>query len=159
MPNTYCSLNVHYVFSTKNREPWITRDLENRLWPFMGGIAKQNRMKALAVGGTSDHVHRLVSLPATVSVSKGVQLVKGPSSKWVHENFRGTHRGFSWQEGYGAFTVSVSRVPGTIAYIQGQKEHHRKKTFKEEYLAFLDRHGIDYDERYLRNHTIRNNTP
>ena len=102
-------------------------------------------MKALAVGGVSDHVHILLSLPATLSVSKTVQLLKGNSSKWLRETFPELRsQGFAWQEGFGAFSVSISGVEETIHYIQTQEEHHRKKTFNEEWEIFLKKHGYDY---------------
>jgi REP element-mobilizing transposase RayT len=105
-------------------------------------------MKALAIGGTEDHMHILLSLPATLPVAKAIQLIKGGSSKWVHETFP-SHKDFAWQEGYGAFSVSISQVEATITYIKTQEEHHRKKTFEEEFLTFLKKHGIEYDERYI----------
>jgi REP element-mobilizing transposase RayT len=105
-------------------------------------------MKALAIGGTSDHLHTLISLPATMSVAKAIQLLKGGSSKWVHDNSPGYQK-FSWQEGYGAFSVSASQKDKTIAYIRGQKEHHRRRTFQDEFLEFLDKHGVEYDPRYV----------
>jgi len=105
-------------------------------------------MKALAIGGTADHLHALLSLPGMMSFAKAVQLIKGGSSKWVHDTFP-EQRNFQWQEGYGAFSVSASQVPRTIAYINNQKEHHRKKTFKEEFLELLEKHGIEYDSRYV----------
>jgi REP-associated tyrosine transposase len=105
-------------------------------------------MKALAIGGTADHLHALLSLPGMMSFAKAVQLIKGGSSKCVHDTFS-EHRRFQWQEGYGAFSVSPSRVDQTVAYIQNQKEHHRKKTFQEEFRELLDKHGIEYDPRFL----------
>lgn len=148
MAHSYVSLMVHYVFSTKNRQRIITPDLEERLWPYMGGIARENKMKALAIGGIEDHAHVFLSLPSTLSISKAIQLIKGGSSKWVSETFP-THRDFEWQEGYGAFSVSISHVDDTIAYVNKQLEHHRQQTFEQEYRAILKRHGIAYDERYL----------
>ena len=148
MAHTYTNLLIHYVFSTKNRERIMTDELQERLWPYMGGIARENKMKALAVGGTEDHVHLLLSLPATLSVAKAVQLIKGGASNWVHDTFSDC-KNFQWQEGYGAFTVSISHVADTIAYINAQKEHHQKKTFQEEYIVFLKKHNIEYDERYI----------
>src|SRR5438309_6729740 len=120
MPHSYVSNVVHYIFSTKERFPSIDPQLESRLWPYMGGIARENGMKAITIGGTADHVHALLSLPATISVAKGIQLIKGGSSKWVHDTFP-QYRKFSWQEGYGAFTVSVSQMKNVIAYIDTQK--------------------------------------
>ena len=148
MANTYSSINIHYVFSTKNREPLIAGEMKERLWAFMGGIARENQMKALRIGGMADHVHLLVSMPATLSIAKGIQLIKGGSSAWVKETFPKMGY-FAWQEGYGAFSVSVSQLADTIAYIENQEEHHRIKTFQEEYLAFLNRHEIAYNEKYL----------
>jgi len=105
-------------------------------------------MKALAIGGTDDHLHALLSLPGMMSFAKAVQLIKGGSSKWVHDTFPRLEK-FQWQEGYGAFSVSASQVPRTIAYINNQKEHHRKRSFKEEFLELLNKHGIEYDSRYI----------
>ncbi len=148
MANSYISLYMHVVFSTKSRQPLISFDVQNRLWAYMGGIARENQMKALSVGGTSDHVHILLSLPATLPVAKAVQLIKGGASKWVHETFRHLQQ-FAWQEGYGAFSVNVSLLEETMRYINNQPEHHKRKTFQEEYIEFLKRHGIDFDERYV----------
>ena len=138
----------HCVFSTKERQRLITPALRDRLWPFLGGIARQNQMKAIEIGGVEDHVHILLSLPSTMAISKAPQLIKGGSSKWIHETFP-EHRAFAWQEEYGAFGVSVSQLDKTTEYIRGQEAHHRKMTFQEEFLALLTRHHIDYDERYL----------
>jgi len=148
MPHSYVSNLMHCVFSTKERMPLIDADLELRLWPYIGGIARENRMRALAVGGTADHMHTLLSLPGTMAVAKALQLIKGGSSKWIHDTFP-TLRRFAWQEGYGAFSVSSSQVEKTIAYIDNQKEHHRKKSFQEEFIQLLEKHGIEYDSRYI----------
>ena|ERR1041384_3214043 len=145
---SYVSSYFHCVFSTKERRPMITPALRERLWPFLGGIARQNQMKAIEIGGVADHVHVLLSLPSTVSISKALQLIKGGSSKWVHETFP-EHRLFGWQEKYGAFSVSVSQLDKIISYIKGQEEHHRTRTFQEEFLTLLEKHQIEYDERYL----------
>lgn len=148
MGHTYSSCLMHCVFSTKSRHKTISSQLRERLWAYLGGIARKNAMRALAVGGTDDHVHILVSLPATLSVSNAVQLIKGSSSKWIHETFPSC-RDFAWQEGYGAFSISMSGVKDTISYIDTQEEHHQRTTFEEEYLAFLKRHEVEYDERYV----------
>ena len=145
---SYISSHVHCVFGTKERRRLITPELRDRLWPFLGGIARQNKMKAIEIGGVEDHVHILLSLPSAMAISKALQLIKGGSSKWIHETFP-EHRFFAWQEEYGAFSVSVSQLDKTIAYIQGQEAHHRKMTFQEEFLALLKKHRIEYDERYL----------
>jgi putative transposase len=148
MSHSYVKNLMHCTFSTKDRYPFINSELEARLWPYLGGIARENRMKALAKGGTADYLHALLSLPGMMSFAKAVQLIKGGSSKWVHDTFP-HQRNFQWQEGYGAFSVSASQVPKTIAYINNQKEHHRKKTFKEEFLELLEKHGIEYDACYV----------
>ena len=145
---SYISDHFHCVFSTKERRRLITPELRERLWPFLGGIARQNKMKAIEIGGVEDHIHILLSLPSTLAISKALQLIKGGSSKWVHETFP-EHRLFAWQEEYGAFSVSMSQLDKTIEYIKGQVEHHRKMTFQEEFLALLKKHRIEYDERYL----------
>ena len=105
-------------------------------------------MKALEIGGVADHVHMLISLPPTLPIAKALQLIKGGSSKWVHETFP-EHRLFGWQEKYGAFSVSVSQLDKITDYIKKQEEHHRRITFQEEFVALLQRHGIEYDPRYL----------
>src|SRR6266403_701794 len=120
--HSFTSCLVHCVWSTKNREPWLTLNLRERLWPYLGGIAKQNQIRTLAIGGASDHVHVLLSLPATLSVAKAIQLLKGNSSKWIRETFP-KMRPFAWQEGYGAFSVGLSGVDATMAYIRNQANH------------------------------------
>src|SRR5947207_11648743 len=107
----------------------------------MGGIARENGMKALNIGGTHDHVHVLLSLPATLSLAKAVQLIKGGSSKWIHDQLP-KYRRFAWQDGYGAFTVSASQTKTVIRYINAQEEHHRKKTLEEEIIEFLHKQKI-----------------
>ena len=148
MPHSYVSSLLHCVFSTKERQNLITDELQQRLWPYMGGIARDNKMKALAVGGVSDHAHLLLSIPSTTSISKAMQLIKGGSSKWVHDEFP-EHGRFAWQEGYGAFSVGISQMEETKRYIANQKEHHRTKTYKEEFVAFLERHGIEFDPQHI----------
>jgi REP element-mobilizing transposase RayT len=135
-------------FSAKERRPLITAQLQERLWPFLGGIARQNKMRALEIGGVGDHVHLLLSTPATMPIAKAMQLIKGASSKWIHENFP-DQRLFAWHEKYGAFSVSVSQLDTIIAYIKFQPEHHRKMTFQEEFTVLLKKHKMEYDEKYL----------
>jgi REP element-mobilizing transposase RayT len=130
MAHSYISSLYHCVFSTKERRQLITPELEERLWPYLGGIARDNGIKALAIGGVDDHVHLLLSLPSTLAIAKVIQLVKGNSSKWVHETFPQMSH-FSWQEGYGAFSIGVSQIEATVTYVQNQKTHHRRKTFQE----------------------------
>ena len=148
MPHSYVSCYMHYVFSTKERIKSINPDMRERLWAYMGGIAKENNTRAIIVGGTSNHVHILLELPSTMPIPKAIQLIKGESSKWVSDTFP-TLKNFSWQEGYGAFSISVSGIQDTVSYIQNQEKHHQAKTFEEEYVAFLKKHCIDYDEKYV----------
>lgn len=148
MSHSFISNLMHCVFSTKERRPFITPEIQTRLFQYIGGIARENKMKLLAAGGVDDHVHLLVSFSSTISVAKGMQLIKGSSSKWIHEEFP-KHSAFAWQEGYGAFSIGVSDVQRTIEYINHQPEHHGKMDFKTEFLAFLKKHGIEYDERYI----------
>ena len=145
---SYVSSFFHCVFSTQERRPLIAPPLQDRLWPFLGGIARQNEMKAIEVGGTPDHVHILLSLPSTLSIAKALQLMKGGSSKWVHDTFP-EYWSFRWQVKYGAFGVSVSLLDKTIEYIRNQQQHHRKMTFEEEFLALLKKHRLAYDPRFL----------
>jgi putative transposase len=148
MANTYSALYYHVVFSTKNRDAWLTERICERLWPYLGGVARENGMKILEVGGVADHVHILLLAPPTMAVAKAVQLIKGASSHWMKETFPNM-AAFAWQDGYGAFSVSESQLDGIRNYIQRQGEHHRTKTFAEEYRAFLERHRVQFDERYL----------
>ncbi|HET9183261.1 MAG TPA: IS200/IS605 family transposase [Candidatus Angelobacter sp.] len=136
--HTFASI-LHYVFSTKNREPLIAPEMESRLWAYMGGIARTNEIKPLAIGGMPDHVHVLLSLHPSVAVDKAVQLIKSGSSKWMHDQGHGY---FAWQTGYGAFSIGMSQMNATVRYIANQKKHHAKKSFAEEWKIFLDRHGL-----------------
>jgi REP element-mobilizing transposase RayT len=139
---------VHIIFSTKDRQPHIDFDLRSRLFAYIGGVVRDIGGIPLVVNGTDDHVHQLVGVPAARSVSEIVRIVKSNSSKWVHEEFP-NRRAFAWQSGYGAFSVSQSNVDSVRQYIAKQEEHHRTVSFQEEYIAFLSRHGITYDERYV----------
>jgi REP element-mobilizing transposase RayT len=148
MANTYTSLFYHIVFSTKGRRPWIQPTIAPRIWEYMGGVARAHKMTALQVGGMEDHAHVLVMAPPTLAPSQIAQSIKGDSSSWMHETFPSLVD-FAWQAGYGAFSVSKSAVPIVVEYIKNQPQHHRQCTFQEEYLEFLQRHGVEYDERYL----------
>ena len=146
MSHTYTSELIHCVFSTKERRNLIKDEFQPRLWSFLGGIARKNGFKTIAIGGTTNHVHILLSIPATIPLSKAVQLLKGGSSKWINEIEGGR---FAWQEGYGAFTVGISQEADTIRYINSQREHHRRRSFEEECVAFLNKHRIEYDPKYV----------
>jgi len=146
MSHTYVSCLLHCVWSTKSRQPLITPAIAERLYPYLAGIAKENRFRILDSGGVADHIHSIFSLPTTIEIAKAVQLVKGGSSKWIKETFAVD---FAWQEGYGAFSLSISGLEDTRKYIAGQAAHHARVSFQDEYRAFLERHGIEYDERYV----------
>jgi REP element-mobilizing transposase RayT len=147
MPATYTKLLYHIVFSTKKRSPLISESWEKNLHKYMGGIIRGEGGSLLEVGGTSDHVHLLVKLKPTKAVSDIVRVLKANSSKWVNEQKR--LRKFGWQDGYAAFTVSQSQAPKLREYIQNQKKHRKKKDYKAELLALLERHEIEFEERYL----------
>ena len=148
MANTYINILIHTVFSTKNRESWLSSLLRERLYPYMCGIARENGLKVLCIGGTDNHIHILLSLDLTTSIAKAIQFIKGGSSKWIHETFPEL-RLFSWQEGYGAFSIGISNVDETKKYIENQEKHHGKESFRDEYLKFLRKNNIDFNEKYL----------
>jgi REP element-mobilizing transposase RayT len=143
MSHTHYSILVHCVFSTKERRPIVPANMKDRLWPYIAGIARLNKFKALAVGGMQDHAHVLLSLPTAMSVAKGLQLIKGGSSKWINDHL--DRRSFAWQDGYSAFTIGISQLQDTIRYIDNQERHHAKRTFGQELKQMLERHGIKAD--------------
>jgi REP element-mobilizing transposase RayT len=145
MSHTYCCSLFHCVFSTKERRKIITPEIQPRLWAYMGGVAREHQIKALGIGGMEDHVHLLLSLPSSISIATAMRDIKSASSHWMGETCKSED--FEWQEGYGAFTVGWSQVDATLAYIAGQKEHHEKRDFQAEFIAFLKKHRIDYDPR------------
>jgi REP element-mobilizing transposase RayT len=146
--STYISNLVHFVWETANREPLIRKSWRDRLHGYIGGVLENKKAKLLAAGGIEDHVHVLASLPATLSLADAASAMKANSSRWVHENIP-QGKGFDWQVGYGAFSVSKSSEEKVKAYIQNQEDHHRKQRFSDEFMALLDKHGISYEERYL----------
>ncbi len=150
MPRTFTNLLTHCIFSTKGREALIDPSMRVELHAYLGGIVREIGGTALGVNSMPDHVHMLFSLPPAVALSEAMRLIKANSSKWVHERWpeRPT---FAWQLGFGAFSVSKSSVPQVLKYIENQKEHHRKTTFQEEFLNFLRRHEVEFDERYIWN--------
>ncbi len=148
MAHTYSSTHVHCVFSTKQRTAHINTEMQSKLWPYIGGIAHNHGLIARAVGGTEDHLHVLLTVPPRIAVAEAVQKIKAASSKWIHETWP-DKKAFAWQEGYGAFSVGISHLDDTISYIHAQAEHHKKRDFQQEFLAFLKKHGIDYDPKYV----------
>jgi REP element-mobilizing transposase RayT len=150
MAGKYLSLLVHFTWSTAGREPWIETEMREDLYSFIGGIMKNKKARLLAAGGMFDHIHLYASLPSTISVADFVNAVKSNSSRWIHESFSQL-RNFAWQEGYGAFSVSKSGEQSVIRYIRNQEKHHGKRTFKQELITLLEKHGISYDKRYIWN--------
>ena len=148
MPHSYNSLIAHIVFATKDRLPRINTALEERLYPYIAGIAGELGGRVLTINGVEDHLHILISLPTSASPASLIGKLKGCSSKWINETFP-LPGGFGWQRGYAAFSVSQSRVSHVARYVERQKEHHRKMTFQEEYVKLLESHGIAFDPRYL----------
>ena len=148
VPQSFTNVHLHLIFGTKNREPLIVDETKERLFAYMGGVWNTTGGKPVLINGPADHVHVLVTLPSTCTIADAVRTLKSNSSKWVHETFP-NHARFAWQSGYAAFAVSQSSVADVTRYIEGQEEHHRTMTFQDEYRAFLRRHGIAFDERYV----------
>ncbi|HKO95885.1 MAG TPA: IS200/IS605 family transposase [Pyrinomonadaceae bacterium] len=148
MPQSLSSILIHLIFSTKNREPFITPNIESELHPYMAKIFRELKSPSLAINGMPDHVHVLFSLDRVISIADLLQEVKSETSKWIRTKGR-EFQSFHWQRGYGAFSIGQSQVDDVKRYIQNQKEHHRRITFQEEYRHFLKAYGIEYDERYV----------
>ena len=147
MSSTHMSLYCHLVFSAHDRLRWIDKSWQERLAQYMGGIIRDIEGIAIEIGGDSDHSHILARLKANYSISDSLRIIKAGSSKWVHKSIG--LRSFQWQVGYGAFTVRSSDVEVMRKYIRNQREHHREKTFQEEYIELLNENGIEFDEKYL----------
>ena len=148
MAHTFARLLTHYVFSTKDHAPLLNAAVKEELTRYLGGTVKNLGGKALAINGTSDHMHMLVSMPTTMSPADMMREIKANSSGWIHKRF-GNLANFAWQSGYGAFSVSESNREQVAAYIANQEEHHRGVSLRDEFLALLARHGIEYDERHI----------
>lgn len=148
MPGTYAKILLHVVFSTKGRAQMIKEPVQDRLYAYLGGIVRDERGVLMQAGGVADHVHLLVRWRTDGTVADLLRNVKGRSSKWAHETFAEMHS-FAWQAGYGAFSVSESQVENVANYIRTQAEHHRSRTFQQEFVGLLELHGVEYDERYL----------
>jgi putative transposase len=148
MPGTYSQLLLHIVFSTKRRERWITPEIADRLYSYMGGIIRAEEGVLYHIGGVEDHVHLYLRWRPDGSASDLLRTVKARSSKWVHETFPNLGA-FAWQEGYSVFSVSKSQEDAVKKYIATQAEHHKKEDFKSELLRLLRAHGVEFDERYV----------
>jgi REP element-mobilizing transposase RayT len=148
MPNTYTQIHIQFVFAVKYKIGLIDPSWKNELYKYITGIVQNNKHKMICINGVSDHIHILIGMRPTQSISDLMQDVKGSSSKWVNEkNF--VKGKFEWQEGYGAFSYSRSQLSNVISYIENQEQHHAKKSFREEYLDFLQKFEIEYDEKYI----------
>jgi len=139
---------MHIVFSTKNRQPFITKNIQNELFAYLGGICNNHEWQSLIVGGHLDHVHILCILSKKIALMKLLEEIKSHSSKWIKTKDPQFSK-FYWQNGYGAFSVNPAETDKVIAYISNQDKHHRKKTFQEEYRSFLKKYKVEFDERYV----------
>jgi REP element-mobilizing transposase RayT len=148
MANTYTQIHIHAVFTVKNKDCVIGQHWKDELYKYITGIVQYHQHKLLAINGMPDHIHVFFGMKPTQSLSDLMQDIKGNSSKWINEK-KFIKSKFSWQEGYGAFSYSKSQIPHVVQYIQNQEEHHKRKTFSQEYKEFLDAFGIAYDEQYI----------
>ena len=148
MAHTFTNILLHVIFSTKDRAPFLDAELKPRMLAYIGGILNEMHAIPVFMDRPADHVHVLLVQPSTVTLADLIRTIKTNSSRWVHENWP-QRSDFAWQTGYGAFSVSLSAAESVKKYIAGQEEHHRKVSFQEEFVAFLKRHGIQYDERYI----------
>ncbi|MCG3157095.1 MAG: hypothetical protein DKINENOH_03726 [bacterium] len=148
MPQSLANIPVHCIWSTKHREPFIRPEIEKELFSYMAAIFREYESPALTINGTEDHVHALIILSRKITVAKVIEEVKKSSSKWIKTK-DAFYKNFYWQNGYAALGIGQSNIEALKKYIADQKEHHRKKTFQEEYIAFLKKYNIEYDERYV----------
>ncbi|MEQ2008982.1 MAG: IS200/IS605 family transposase [Limisphaerales bacterium] len=147
MPSTHTSLHYHIVFSTKNRERWLTSDIRARVHDYLGGVVRGLGGMPHAIGGIDDHAHALFGLKPTHRLSDVMRELKSESSRWLHEELR--LPAFQWQEGYGAFTFGAPDLETVRGYVLNQEQHHSRKTFQEEYVEMLKRGLVEYDDAYL----------
>jgi putative transposase len=148
MPQSLSKVIIHIIFSTKDREAWLDRDVRPRMHAYVATICRDLNGEALRVGGVADHLHIVTTLPRTLSQSAMVETVKKTSSKWI-KKLDSKYRQFYWQRGYGAFSVSPSQLHAVLEYVDNQEEHHRTRSFQEEYRDFLRKYGVEFDERYV----------
>lgn len=148
MANTYTQIHLQFVFAVKHREGIIASSWKDELYKYITGIVQTNNHKLICINGMPDHIHILVGMRPTQSISDLLQDIKGGSSKWINDK-KLVKGKFEWQEGYGAFSYSKSQLKDVIAYIENQEEHHKKKSFRDEYLDFLKKFEIEYDEKYI----------
>jgi REP-associated tyrosine transposase len=153
MPNTYTQIHIHFVFAVKYREGVIHKDWKDELYKYITGVIQNNKHKLISINGMPDHIHILIGLRPTQSISELLQDIKGNSSKWINDK-KFVKGKFEWQEGYGAFSYGKSQLKDVITYIENQEKHHQHKTFRQEYLEFLQKFEIDYDEKFIFNELI-----
>lgn len=146
--STYSQLYIQVVFAVKNRQALIKEDWEERLYQYITGIVQSKGQKMLAINGVSNHIHIFINIKPNCSIADLVREIKKSSNKFINEN-KFTPFKFQWQEGYGVFSYSHSHIDRVAKYVMNQKEHHRKKTFKEEYMEMLQKMNVDYDNKYL----------
>lgn len=149
MPQSLSDVNLHLIFSTKDRYPFLDDNIRDKMHRYLATICRDLNSVCHKVGGVSDHVHVVTSLPRTLSQSKLLEEIKKKSSKWIKGIDDAKYGKFSWQAGYGAFSVSRSNLDDVISYVANQEEHHRNRSFQEEYRAFLAKHKVELDERYV----------
>lgn len=150
MANTYSQIYIHLVFAVKGRENAIDKSFKNELYKYICGIVTNKKQKVFSINGVADHIHILVSIGPDYSISNLVKDIKVNSTKWINEK-KFVIEKFQWQEGFGAFSVSQSQISKVATYIDNQEEHHKKTTFKQEYIDFLKSYNIEYDEKYIFN--------
>lgn|SRR5690554_146514 len=148
MPQSIAYNYIHITFSTKDRYPFIDKKIEQELFQYIGGICKNIECNPVKIGGYKDHIHILCVLSRKIALMKLIEEVKSHSSKWIKTKGE-KYQNFYWQRGYGSFSVNPAEIDVVVRYIENQAEHHRKKTFQEEYLAFIKKYKVEYDERYL----------
>ena len=148
MPQSLVKNYLHITFSTKNRSPFIDNEVKDELFNYLGGICKNMECNPVQVGGVEDHIHILCLLSRKTALMKLIEELKSHSSKWIKTK-GSKYQKFYWQKGYGSFSVNPSEIETVVNYIQNQNEHHKKKTYKDEYLAFLKKYHVEYDERYV----------
>jgi REP element-mobilizing transposase RayT len=148
MPQSLSNVIIHIIFSTKDREPWLDHEVRPRMHAYVATICRDLGAEAFVVGGVADHLHVVTTLPRTLSQADLIEAMKKTSSKWI-KALDAKYRAFFWQRGYGAFSVSPSQVDAVLKYVESQDEHHRTRTFQEEYRDFLSKYGVEFDERYV----------
>ena len=148
MPQSLSKVILHIIFSTKNRQPWLDSIVRSRMHAYLATICRDIGADLVHVGGVADHVHIVTTLPRTVSQAELIERIKKASSKWI-KKLDARYRGFFWQRGYGGFSVSPSQLEAVLQYVKAQQDHHRARTFQEEYRELLRKHDLEFDERYV----------